>query len=59
MPFRLYMNIEELIETDLPYKAELFLNDRGDYGVKVRMVTFGQDEDSRADTVIDLDNIDF
>jgi len=59
MPLRLYMDIEELIETGLPYKAKIFLNDRGDYGVKVRMVTFGQDEESQADTVIDLDSLDF
>lgn len=57
MPLRLYVDIEELIETGLPYKAELFLREDGNYGVTVKMITYGQSDDS--EEVIDLDNIDF
>jgi replicative superfamily II helicase len=59
MPLRFYVDVEELLETGLPYKAELFINDSGNYGVKIRMITFGEDNSEDTDTVIDLDDIEF
>ncbi len=44
MPLQLYVDIEELVATGLPYKAELFLVGNRTYGVRVKMLSYGQNE---------------
>jgi hypothetical protein len=51
MPLSLYMDIEELLETGLPYRAELFHKPSGVYGVRLQMIDFAQGDSDEEEEI--------
>ncbi len=56
MPLRLYLDMEEILQSGLPYKATLFPRNGGGYGLRVKLQTFVED---REVSVEDFDQFDF
>ena len=45
MPLRLYLDVEEILQSGLPYKATLFSRGGGRYGLNVKLQTFIEDRE--------------
>lgn len=56
MPLRLYLDVEEIIQSGLPYKATLFKRGEDLYGLRVKLQTFVEDQEV---TTEDLNQLDF